>query len=130
MFSSTEKDCEVLLGYPTLKTANTHTGTLFSCLKHTPTINIRKLKVGEHVPGWKGPAAIKDLSFYRQGLPTNEIWYDGWQYDTKHLRVTIWVDEFGMMDGEDDVGPQATFIDDVIAAKDQAFTEADIVDLD
>jgi hypothetical protein len=130
MLSSTGKDYEALLGYPKLNNTNAHTGAIFSSLPKIKIINTRKLKVGEHVPGWKGPDAIKNLSFYRQGLPTNEIWYDGWQYDTKHLRVTVWVDEFGELDGEDDIGPQANFFDDVIAAKTLAIPEALIVELD
>jgi hypothetical protein len=48
---------------------------------------------------------VENFALFRQGLPTNEIWYNDWQDDTKHLRVTVWVDEFGMMDGEDDIGP-------------------------
>jgi hypothetical protein len=130
VLSSIEKNCEVLLGYPKLNDTNTRTGTLFSGLPELKTINIRKLKVGEHVPGWKGPDAIKMLSFYHQGLPTNDIWYGTWQYDTKHFRITVWVDEFGETVGEDDVGPQATFIHDVIAAMILDAPGASIVELD
>jgi hypothetical protein len=130
MLSSIGKICEVLLGYPKLNSTNTQTGVLFSKIPDLKTINVRELKLGEHVPGWKGPAALKNLSFYRQGLPTNDIWYYDWQYDTKHLRVTVWMDEFGEIVGEDDIGPQATFIDDVVVAQELAAPQASIVELD
>jgi hypothetical protein len=39
--------------------------------------------------------AFKQLSFYRPGLNFKNIFYGNWQYDTLHLRVTKYVDEFG-----------------------------------
>jgi hypothetical protein len=35
------------------------------------------------------------LFFYRPGLNVKNIFYGDWQYDTLHLRVTKYVDEFG-----------------------------------
>ncbi|KAL6704040.1 hypothetical protein ACN47E_008804 [Coniothyrium glycines] len=87
-----------------------------SCLPHLKVIKIRKLNKGEHVPIWQGPEMIKELSFYREGLNTNDIFYGGWKYDTVHHRVTQYVDEYGEKITEAGAGPQATFRTDLNAA--------------
>lgn len=70
----------------------------------------------EHVPGWTNVSRFKLLSFYRSGLNIKSIYYGDWQYDTVHLRVTHYTDEFGDSIIEDNAGPQASFADDVRAA--------------
>ncbi|KAF1912897.1 hypothetical protein BDU57DRAFT_521494 [Ampelomyces quisqualis] len=79
-------------------------------------INIRKLKIDEHIPDWTDTAKFKDLSYYRPGLAIKPIFYGDWQYDTLHHRVTHYRDEFGDDIIEPNAGPQAKFIDDVDAA--------------
>ena len=88
---------------------------------------MRKLNAGEHIPGWDGPKLLKQLSFYKPDLNTNPIFYGNWTYDTKHQRVTVYKDDFGEWIQEDDVGPQASFIDDLEAAMIRSETKAKIV---
>ncbi|KAF1835894.1 hypothetical protein BDW02DRAFT_494864 [Decorospora gaudefroyi] len=99
---------------------------LFKRLPKLETINVRKLKVGEHIPGWNGPAALRDLSFYHPKLNTNDVYYGEWQYDDLHKRVTEYTDEYGELITEDGAGPQVFFIDDVILAMEAAGIPANI----
>lgn len=69
---------------------------------------------------------FKDLSFYREGMNTNKIYYRDWQYDTIAKRVTIHEDEFGDVVVEPGAGPQATFIDDLVSAVTTSGTTARI----
>ncbi|KAF1850634.1 uncharacterized protein K460DRAFT_361390 [Cucurbitaria berberidis CBS 394.84] len=101
--------------------------TLLTRLPNLRTIEVRKLFPGEHLPGWDGPDALKDLSFYRKGLNTNPIFYGDWQYDTLHLRVTVHKDEFGDEIAEPTAGPQARFIDDVEGAINTSGTTARVI---
>ena len=117
---------EVLLDYPKPNDTDMETEMLFAPLPNLKDIVCRKLYPGEHVPGWRGPEALRGLSFYRPDLNTNDIFYGDWRYDTEHNRITVWIDEFGDVVGEDDIGPQASFIDDVMAARDLAAPETDI----
>jgi hypothetical protein len=73
-------------------------------------------KIDEHIPGWSDTEKIKQLSFYRPGLDTKEVYYGDWQYDTVHHRVTTYTDEYGEDVVEPGAGPQASFIDDLNAA--------------
>jgi hypothetical protein len=111
-------------------------GDLFSLLLSTHTLTVRKLKVSlpnlkilctrtdmsatlkadEHILGWSDTEKIKQLSFYRPGLDTKEVYYGDWQYDTVHHRVSIYTDEYGEDVVEPGAGPQASFIDDFNAA--------------
>jgi hypothetical protein len=70
----------------------------------------------EHIPGWTDATKFRELSFYRPGLDYKPIFYGDWQYDTVHLRVTHYTDEFGEDIIEPNAGPQACFEDDVDAA--------------
>ena len=45
---------------------------MLSKLPNLKTITTRKLHVGEHIPGWEGPEALKHLSYYRPDLPIKE----------------------------------------------------------
>jgi hypothetical protein len=130
VLSSTRKYCEVLLGYLKLNYTDTQTGMLFARLPHLEVIYTRKLVPGEHVPGWKGPKALQHLSFFRQGLDFSKVWYGNWSYDLKHFRVTVWVDEFGEEETEEDVGPQAAFEDDMEAARGTSAPGAFIIEID
>jgi hypothetical protein len=112
-------------GLPKLADTNIATEELFGCLPNLKDILCRKLLPGEHVPGWNGPELLKGLSFYHAELNTNQIFYGDWRYDTLHNRVTKWVDEYGEEDEELNAGPQAQFIDDVLAARDTGF-QADV----
>jgi hypothetical protein len=112
---SAGKDCDVLLGHLYLSDTNSITAMMVAYLPKLETLYLRKLYLGEHVPGWKGPKALEGLSFYRPDLNINDIFYGNWKYDTTHLRVTSWIDEFGEEMEEDGAGPQAQFDDDVIA---------------
>lgn len=97
---------------------------MLSRLPNLKTIKIRKLRAGEHVPDVDGMDALPDLSFYRPKLPVNDIFYGDWQYDTVHKRVTVYTDEYGEEIVEAGAGPQASFIDDVVAAMGNARTSA------
>lgn len=90
---------------------------LFSRLPKLETVNVRKLRPGEHLPGWDGAELVKELSFYRNDLNTNRIFYGDWQYDETHQRE-IRKDEFGDDIDHPQPGPKATFIDDLCAAVD------------
>jgi hypothetical protein len=74
------------------------------------------LQPDEHIPGWTDTDAFKQLSFYRPGLNLKNIFYGDWQYDTVHLRVTKYADEFGDAVEEPGAGPQAGFKEDFAAA--------------
>lgn len=91
-------------------------GELLALLPDLKVIQVRGLRSGEHVPGWKGPQVLKQLSFYQNDLKVNEIFYGGWLYDEKHLRVTRHVNEFGEQVEEEGAGPQASFSEDLKAA--------------
>jgi hypothetical protein len=122
---STVNHCEVLPGHLKLTDTNIATEELFALLPNLKDILCRKLYPGEHISGWNGPELIKGLSFYHADLNTNPIFYGDWRYDTLHKRVTKWTDEYGEEVEEDDAGPQAQFIDDVLAARDMS-SEADV----
>lgn len=70
----------------------------------------------EHIPDWTDATKFLELSFYRPGLDFKPIFYGDWQYDTLHLRVTHYTDEFGEDIVEPNAGPQANFEVDVDAA--------------
>ncbi|KAF2996833.1 hypothetical protein E8E13_003331 [Curvularia kusanoi] len=91
--------------------------TLLRRCPNLKTIYVRKLKAGEHIPGWRGVKLFKDLSFYEAGMDFRKIFYGGWQYDLLHKRVTFYYDIYdGHWYFEDCAGPQARFIDDLEAA--------------
>ncbi|KAI8941505.1 hypothetical protein NX059_002721 [Plenodomus lindquistii] len=100
---------------------------ILSHLPNLETIQLRKLKQGEHLPYWNGGELVKGLSFYKDDLNTNGIFYGDWQYDTIHHRVTSWIDEFGDENFDDDAGPQAGFGDDLMAAVIASGTKAEII---
>ena len=102
---------------------------LLRYLPNLRTIEVRKLRPGEHCPYWNGPEALKGLSFYREDLNTNPIFYDDWQYDTDHYRVTVTIDEFGDEVIEDGAGPQAGFEEDLEAAMEASGTSAEVVNV-
>ncbi|KAH7385471.1 hypothetical protein DE146DRAFT_208282 [Phaeosphaeria sp. MPI-PUGE-AT-0046c] len=91
-------------------------GGILSMCPNLRVLNIRKLQPDEHVPGWTDISLFKQLSFYRPCINIKSIYYGDWQYDTVHLRVTHYTDEFGDSIIEDNAGPQASFDDDVKAA--------------
>lgn len=99
---------------------------LFQCLPNLSTITVRKLEPGEHIPGWSGAELFKKLSFYNDRLDTAQIFYGDWQYDTTHLRVTQYMDEFCDLISEPDAGPQASFVDDLKAAMSTSGSEAKV----
>lgn len=101
-------------------------GMLLGRFPNLQKITVRKLKPGENIPGWGHPNMFKGLSFYHEGLNTNKIFYGDWQYDTLAHRVTVYEDEFGMQVVEPGAGPQATFIDDLLAAKIASGTTATV----
>ncbi|KAF1940569.1 hypothetical protein EJ02DRAFT_445433 [Clathrospora elynae] len=101
-------------------------GHLLALLPNLRTITVRKLKVGEHVPGWNGSKLLQSLSFFYEGLNTNEIFYGDWNYDTVHKCVTCYTDEYGEEIVEPGAGPQASFIDDLKAAMEISETFAGI----
>lgn len=100
--------------------------TLLQRLPNLATLKIRKLAPGEQVPGWSGVKLFKELSFYRDGLDTRQIFYGDWQYDTLHKRITQYRDEFGDLISEPQAGPQASFIDDLRAAVSVSETKAKV----
>ncbi|KAI5381178.1 hypothetical protein J4E82_000378 [Alternaria postmessia] len=97
---------------------------MLSKLPNLKTITTRKLHVGEHIPGWEGPEALKHLSYYRPDLPINKVYYGDWQYDTVHKRTTMYTDEYGEYIEEANAGPQAGFKEDVLAAMEMSGTSA------
>jgi hypothetical protein len=97
---------------------------LFNLLPNLATITVRKLHPGEQIPGWSGVNLFKELSFFHKSLDTRNIFYGDWQYDTTHLRITQYRDEFGDVISEPHAGPQASFFDDLKAALDASGTEA------
>jgi hypothetical protein len=94
-----------------------HVGTLTGYLTLQP---------GEHVPGWVDLDKFRKLSFFREGMDTNSMFYGDWQYDLKHFRVTMYEDEFGDIVAEPGAGPQASFADDVYGAVYTSGTRANI----
>ncbi|KAF2621883.1 hypothetical protein BU25DRAFT_415732 [Macroventuria anomochaeta] len=100
--------------------------TLLERLPNLATITVRKLAPGEHIPGWSGVKLFKELSFYRDGLDTRQIFYGDWQYDILHRRITHYRDEYGDLISEPDAGPQASFVDDLKAAMSASGTEAKV----
>jgi hypothetical protein len=96
-------------------------------LPNLKTIVTRKLRPGEHIPGWSGHEALKELSFYRLDLPINEVYYGDWQYDEDQKRVTMYTDEYGEDIVEENAGPQVGFKEDVIAAMAMSGTNASLV---
>jgi len=90
--------------------------TLLERLPHLTKVTIRKLAPGEQIPGWSGAKLFKKLSFFHARLDTRQIYYGDWQYDTLHRRVTQYQDEFGELVSEPHTGPQASFVDDLLAA--------------
>lgn len=101
--------------------------TLLQRLPNLGTITCRKLAAGEQIPGWSGVKLFKELSFYREGLDTRQIFYGDWMYDTLHRRITHYCDEFGDLISEPNSGPQASFVDDLKAAMSKSGTKAKIV---
>ena len=73
-------------------------------------------QLGEHLPGWIDPSMFQQLSFYKPELNYVNIFYGDWQYDTVHYRLTQYKDEFGAIVSEPGAGPQASFMDDFLAA--------------
>lgn len=110
-------------GYRTMLTR------LLSRLPRLETITIRKLRQGEHTPGWTGPNLLQGLSFYRPDLDTNDIYYGDWKYDSLHNRITEYIDEFGEEFKEEDAGPQASFQEDFDAAFLASGTMATVVEV-
>lgn len=100
--------------------------TLLRRLPNLTTITVRKLAPGEHIPGWSGIELLKDLSFYHQDLDTRQIFYGDWQYDTLHGRITQYCDEFGDLICEPGSGPQASFVNDLMAAVSSSRTAAKV----
>ncbi|KAL5113874.1 hypothetical protein ACEQ8H_008254 [Pleosporales sp. CAS-2024a] len=80
------------------------------------TVNVRHLQPDEHIKGWANTEKLKELSFYKPGLNTKDIYYGDWKYDTVKLRVTQYKDEFGEDIIEPGSGPQASFLEDLTAA--------------
>lgn len=56
------------------------------------------------------------MSFYHPHLNINHIYYGDWQYDTVHFRVTHYKNAFGEDVVDPGAGPQAGFVDDLMAA--------------
>ena len=101
-------------------------GILKAC-PNLDRINVRKLAPGEQIPGWGGKKLFEQLSFFHDELDTRNIFYGDWQYDTLHGRVTQYQDEFGDLITEAGAGPQASFIDDLKAAKLDSGCKAKVV---
>lgn len=99
---------------------------LLKCLPNLATITVRKLAAGEQIPGWPGAKLFEQLSFYHDRLDTRQIFYNDWQYDTLHRRITQYRDEFGDIISEPSAGPQASFFDDLKAALSASGTEAKV----
>jgi len=104
-------------------------GLLLARLPRLQVIQVRKLRSGEHVPGWAGPELLKHLSFFQEDLKVNDIYYGNWKYDETHLRVTCHIDEFGDEYLEPGAGPQATFSEDLQAAVATSGTNAEIIEI-
>ncbi|KAH6868653.1 hypothetical protein BKA58DRAFT_198512 [Alternaria rosae] len=98
-------------------------------LPNLKTIRTRKLYPGEHIPGWAGPEALKEVSSYHPWTPVNTIYYGDWKYDEKHKRVTMWTDEYGEDMEEEDVGPQVGFREDLAAAMVLSGTKAQVFEM-
>lgn len=101
--------------------------TLLQSLPNLKTITCRKLDAGEQIPGWAGAKRFKELSFYRDGLDTRQIFYGDWMYDEVHRRITHYRDEFGDLLNEPNAGPQASFVDDLKASISKSRTKAKVV---
>lgn len=83
---------------------------------------------GEHIPGWRGPEALRELSWYHPDNKINEVYYGNWKYDEVHKRVTMWTDMYGEYFEDDDVGPQVGFKEDLAAAMALSGTQAQMVE--
>ncbi|KAF2027078.1 hypothetical protein EK21DRAFT_115196 [Setomelanomma holmii] len=90
-------------------------GQILGQLHRVHTINVRKLKNDEHIPGWVDTDKFKQISIYRPGIEIKEVYYGDWQYDILQQRVTMYVDEFGDNITEANAGPQSSFDDDFTA---------------
>ena len=91
-------------------------GRLYISLAFGP-LYVSPLRAGEQIPGWGAKNLFKQLSFFHDELDTRNIFYGDWQYDNLLGRVTQYRDEFGDLITEAGAGPQASFIDDLKAAK-------------
>lgn len=80
------------------------------------SLSLTTLQLGEHLPGWIDPSVFEQLSFFKPDLNYGNIFYGDWMYDTVHFRVTQYRDEFGAIVEEPGAGPQASFMDDFLAA--------------
>lgn len=111
---------------------NTHPpAILFKRLPALQTIRLRKLSLGENIPGPDGieflQGALQDLSFYRSGLPVNRVLYQEWQYDMVYQCITTLIDEYGDEYIWDGAGPQADCKTDALAAVKRAKSKAVVV---
>ncbi|KAH7562795.1 hypothetical protein BM1_02315 [Bipolaris maydis] len=104
---------------------------LFKRLPALQTIHLRKLFIGENIPGPDGieflQGALQDLSFYRPGLPVNRVLYGEWQYDMLYQCITTLIDEYGDEYIWEGAGPQADCRTDAIAAVKRARSKAVVV---
>ncbi|XP_014558219.1 hypothetical protein COCVIDRAFT_36419 [Bipolaris victoriae FI3] len=104
---------------------------LFKRLPALQTIRLRKLSLGENIPGPDGieflQGALQDLSFYRPGLPVNRVLYQEWQYDMVYQCITTLIDEYGDEYIWDGAGPQADCKTDALAAVKRAKSKAVVV---
>lgn len=104
---------------------------LFKRLPALQTIHLRKLFLGENIPGPDGieflQGALQDLSFYRPGLPVNRVFYGEWQYDMVYQCVTTLIDEYGDEYIWEGAGPQADCRADATAAVKRAGSKAVVV---
>jgi hypothetical protein len=104
---------------------------LFKRLPALQTIRIRKLFLGENIPGPDGieflQGALQDLSFYRPGLPVNRVFYGEWQYDMVYQCITTLIDEYGDEYIWDGAGPQANCKTDAMVAVKRAKSQAVVI---
>ncbi|EUC42392.1 hypothetical protein COCMIDRAFT_39561 [Bipolaris oryzae ATCC 44560] len=104
---------------------------IFKRLPALQTIRLRKLSLGENIPGPDGiellQGALQDLSFYRPGLPVNRVFYGEWQYDMVYQCITTLIDEYGDEYIWDGAGPQADCRADALAAVKRTKSKAVVV---
>lgn len=104
---------------------------MFKRLPALRTIHLRKLSIGENIPGPDGieflQGALQDLSFYRPGLPVNRVLYGEWQYDMVYQCITTLIDEYGDEYIWEGAGPQANCRTDATAALKRAGSKAVVV---
>ncbi|KAF2820986.1 hypothetical protein CC86DRAFT_459210 [Ophiobolus disseminans] len=89
---------------------------IFKFCPNLASVRPRQNLLDGHANGWIDTAVFKELSFYKPGLPLNDIFYGEYQYDTVHERVTEYIDEFGDTITEPGAGPQYTFVEDLMTA--------------